>query len=139
MSYRDWHESCDEMLHEAPKRWRSRRNLDDRFRGKYLVRQRSDGRNTGDDDADLIGKPSFEYVYPADLPAARQLFEAKKRGDMKAFQFRLRRRDGSPVSVSVQGTPMHDASGNFQGIIGTFSVRRPRRLKSRGFSADQSA
>jgi PAS domain S-box-containing protein len=73
--------------------------------------------------ADLIGKSSFEYVFPDDAARARSLFEGKKRGDMSAFSFRLRRSDGAPVWVTAQGTPMHDPDGNFRGVIGTF---RPR-------------
>ena len=68
----------------------------------------------------LIGKPSFDYVFREDLPGAQQLFAQKSRGDMNSFEFRLRRSDGTPVWVSVQGTPMRDESGGFRGIIGTF-------------------
>ncbi len=90
--------------------------------------------------ADLLGRQSFEYVFAEDEPAARHLFEAKSRGDMNPFDFRLRRKDGTPLWVTVQGTPMHDESGRFSGIIGTFTVaRRPkssRAVKSREASAD---
>jgi PAS domain S-box-containing protein len=90
--------------------------------------------------ADLLGKPSFDYVYEEDVPAARRLFESKSRGDISAFEFRLRRKDGTPVWVTVQGTPMHDAAGQFRGIIGTFRAVRKRspepNVKSREASAD---
>jgi PAS domain S-box-containing protein len=68
----------------------------------------------------LLGQPSFDYVFPEDVPGAQRLFELKSRGDMSPFEFRLRRSDGTPVWVSVQGTPMHDESGAFRGVIGTF-------------------
>ena len=71
---------------------------------------------------ELIGQPSFIYVFPEDTAAARQLFEAKTRGDANLFHFKLRRKDGSPVWVDVQGTPMYNAAGTFNGIVGTFSV-----------------
>jgi PAS domain S-box-containing protein len=90
--------------------------------------------------ADLLGKPSFDYVYDEDAPAAQRLFESKSRGDLNPFEFRLRRKDGSPVWVTVQGTPMHDAAGQFRGIIGTFRAVRKKstdlNLKSREASAD---
>jgi PAS domain S-box-containing protein len=75
----------------------------------------------GTTSADLIGKHSFDYVFPEDVAAAQQLFENKIRGDTNPFHFKLRRKDGSPVWVDVQGTPMHNAAGDFLGIVGTFS------------------
>ena len=76
----------------------------------------------GEDPSRLIGKPSFAYVFPEDLPAAMELFEKKQKGDSSPFRFRLRRTDGSPVSVIVQGTPMHNVAGEFLGVVGTFRV-----------------
>jgi PAS domain S-box-containing protein len=72
--------------------------------------------------AAMIGRPSFDYVFPEDIEAAHRMFDAKTRGDMNPFHFRLRCKDGSAVKVDVQGTPMHNAAGMFTGIIGTFSV-----------------
>jgi PAS domain S-box-containing protein len=72
--------------------------------------------------SEMIGQPSFVYVFPEDVPAAQRLFDFKKRGDSGPFDFQLRRKDGSAVGVRVQGTPMHTESGEFKGIVGTFSV-----------------
>ncbi len=72
--------------------------------------------------AELVGQPSFAYVFPEDVNSARRLFEAKARGDTNPFNFKLRRADGSAISVNVQGTPLHDAAGAFTGIVGTFTV-----------------
>ncbi len=76
----------------------------------------------GEDVEQLIGKPSFDYVFPEDVEAAQHLFESKQRGDKAPFRFRLRRKDGSAISVLVQGTPMHNVAGEFMGIVGTFRV-----------------
>jgi PAS domain S-box-containing protein len=72
--------------------------------------------------ADLIGKPSFQYVFPEDVDAAQRLFDSKQRGDANPFHFRLRRKDGSSIWTDVQGTPMRNAKGEFIGIVGTFRV-----------------
>jgi len=72
--------------------------------------------------AEMIGGHSFDYVYPEDSLAAQRLFDAKKRGDAKPFRFKLRRKDGSDVLVDVQGTPLQNAAGVFNGIVGTFTV-----------------
>ena len=76
----------------------------------------------GEEPAELIGKPSFAYVFPEDLGAAKLLFQSKQQGDARRFRFRLRRKDGSAIRVEVQGTPMHNKEGEFLGIVGTFSV-----------------
>ena len=72
--------------------------------------------------AEMIARDSFEYVHRDDVPAARRLFEAKRNGDAKPFRFKLRRRDGVDVWVDVQGTPLYNAAGVFNGIVGTFTV-----------------
>ena len=71
---------------------------------------------------ELMRQDSFAYVYPEDLDAARRLFDQKQQGNAEAFPFRLRRKDGSPIDTMIQGTPRFDASGAFQGVVGTFSV-----------------
>lgn len=70
----------------------------------------------------LVGKPSFDYVFPEDADAAHHLFDARKRGESAPFHFRLKRADGSAIWVDVQGTPMTNVSGHFIGIVGTFRV-----------------
>lgn len=72
--------------------------------------------------AAMLGKPSFNYLFPEDLGAAQKLFEGKQKGDPSPFHFRLRCEDGSAIWVDVQGTPMRNAQSEFIGIVGTFSV-----------------
>jgi PAS domain S-box-containing protein len=75
----------------------------------------------GESRKSLAGKSSFEYVFPEDMNAAKRLFEAKRGGDHGAFRFRLRRSNGDPVWVDVQGTPLFE-EGQVTGIVGTFLV-----------------
>jgi len=72
--------------------------------------------------SEMLGQPSFAYVFPEDVPAAQALFDAKVRGNANPFRFKLRRKDGSAVWVNVQAIPMHNAEGTFKGIVGTFTV-----------------
>lgn len=76
----------------------------------------------GTSPAEMIGHPSFTYVFPEDVKAAQLLFGSKERGDSNPFHFKLRCKDGSAVWVDVQGSPTFDDSGAFSGIVGTFSV-----------------
>jgi PAS domain S-box-containing protein len=75
----------------------------------------------GADQSDLIGKSSFDYLFPEDVGAAQRLFQSRQRGDAAPFHFRLRR-----IWVDVQGTPMHNVAGVFIRIVGTFRVAEPR-------------
>jgi PAS domain S-box-containing protein len=71
---------------------------------------------------DLTGQDSFLHIFPEDLPAAQPLSMSKRAGSSAPFHFKLRRMDGIPVWVDVQGTPMHNAAGDFLGVVGTFTV-----------------
>jgi PAS domain S-box-containing protein len=88
--------------------------------------------------AEMVGKPSIDFVFPADSETARRLFDGRSLGNTSPFAFRVRRKDGTPLWVTVQGTPMRDDSGQFRGIIGTFrAMRRDDGLKSPGVIADK--
>jgi PAS domain S-box-containing protein len=76
----------------------------------------------GTSPAEMVGQPSFAYVFPEDVGAAQRLFDAKALGDTNAFHFKLRRKDGSAVWADVQGTPLRNANGIFTGIVGTFTA-----------------
>ena len=90
--------------------------------GRTVFANERMGEILGTDPQEMIGESSFIYVFPDDADAAQHLFDAKKRGDSKPFHFRLRRKDGSAVWTDVQGTPLYNAVGVFNGIVGTFSV-----------------
>ena len=79
--------------------------------------------------ADLIGEDSFQYVFPEDVADARQLFDAKQAGNRSPFRFRLRRADNTAIWADVQGTPMHNAAGEFMGIVGSFAVSKVQGWK----------
>jgi PAS domain S-box-containing protein len=46
---------------------------------------------------------------------------SRQAGKSAPFNFNLRRKDGGVGWVDVQGTPMHNAAGQFTGVVGTFS------------------
>ncbi|HVI08487.1 MAG TPA: PAS domain-containing protein [Candidatus Binatia bacterium] len=93
---------------------------------KTLYANAAMGEILGANAQELMGQPSFEYLYPEDVPAAQKLFDGKRQGDSNPFRFRLRRKDGTAVWVDVQGTPMRNALGEFIGIVGTFRVANGR-------------
>jgi PAS domain S-box-containing protein len=72
--------------------------------------------------SEMKGQPSFGYVFPEDVANAQHLFDFKKAGNRAPFHFRLRRKDGSEIWVDVLGTPLFNAAGAFNGIVGTFTI-----------------
>jgi PAS domain S-box-containing protein len=71
--------------------------------------------------SELAGAHSFDFIFSDDTEDAARLFNSKKAGSLEPFRFKLRRRDGSAVSVHVQGTPLKNAAGEFTGVVGTFT------------------
>lgn len=95
--------------------------------GKTVFVNDSMAQMLGTTTVDLVGKDSFLFVFPEDLPAAQRLFASKQAGSPAPFHFKLRRIDGSPIWVDVQGTPIRNASGRFTGIVGSFTVSDVQR------------
>ena len=75
--------------------------------------------------AEVIGSPSYTYIFPEDLDTIRRMFESKKYGDSEAHECRLRRKDGSAVLVHVQVTPMKNEVGEFSGAVSIFTKIQP--------------
>jgi PAS domain S-box-containing protein len=72
--------------------------------------------------SEMKGQDSFGYLFPEDVAAAQHLFDFKKTGNRAPFHFQLRRKDRSAIWVDVQATPLFNAAGAFNGIVGTFTV-----------------
>jgi PAS domain S-box-containing protein len=91
--------------------------------GKTVFANESMAQILGTTTTQMSGQDSFLYIFPEDVPAAQRLFASKQSGSSASFHFRLRRVDGNSVWVNVQGTPMHNAAGEFLGVVGTFTLR----------------
>ena len=101
----------------------TRRHMDYQQGWGDRLRQPAHGCDTGTTPAEMTGQSSFAFVFPEDLPAAQRLFDKKRKGDVEPFRFKLRRKDGSSIAVTVQGTPMFGPEGEFHGVLGTFAVQ----------------
>ncbi|HVT40635.1 MAG TPA: PAS domain-containing protein [Gemmatimonadaceae bacterium] len=75
----------------------------------------------GTRESELLGTRSFDWVFPEDVADAQRLFEAKKRGALAPFRFKLRRKDNTPTWVNIQAAPLQNADGTFTGLVGTFT------------------
>lgn len=75
----------------------------------------------------MLGKPSFQFVFDEDVAEAQRLFDLKKRGDSRTFEFRLRRTDGSDFWAQISGTPLYSEQGDMLGLLGLFTDITGRR------------
>lgn len=70
---------------------------------------------------ELIGHPIPEFVFPEDKAGARERIGSNLQGNFEQFDFRFRRKDGSPLSVLACTSPVRDARGEINGALGMFS------------------
>jgi PAS domain S-box-containing protein len=60
---------------------------------------------------ELVGRPGPDLVYPEWLPAVRGNREALSQGEVLRGEFKLRRKDGSPLWTMFSSSPMRDENG----------------------------
>src|SRR5215469_12423687 len=75
----------------------------------------------------MPGQSCFNWVFPDELADAQQLFARTLGGDLRPFDFRLRRADGSPIWVSISAMPVYDDAGTTVGLLGLFADITERR------------
>src|SRR5262245_26882922 len=63
----------------------------------------------------VAGMSYFDFVFPEDSDAARQLFQTKHL-NAEPFTFRLKRWDGTPVWVDIKPTAMQGPEENAYAI-----------------------
>jgi PAS domain S-box-containing protein len=64
-------------------------------------------------------RSALEFAFREDLESARRLFASSQSPGAKPFRFRLRRSDGTAVSVDVMCSAMKTAEGTMYGVIAT--------------------
>jgi PAS domain S-box-containing protein len=68
--------------------------------------------------AEIIGKGTFSFVFPDDVSMAKERIAARIAGAKGPFDFRLKRKDGSPQWVRSTATPIIDDNRVYQGMFG---------------------
>jgi PAS domain S-box-containing protein len=66
---------------------------------------------------EVVGLSCFDFVFAEDVESATALLEANKARHARPFRFRLRRKDGTPVWVDIQGSAIKTANGPVFGIL----------------------
>jgi len=73
---------------------------------------------------DKVARMSYlDFVFAEDKHEAKRIFEENK--PPRAAPFRLRRLDGSPVWVDIQGAALHTAKGEVYAISATITAVEP--------------
>jgi len=65
----------------------------------------------------VIGQPIFAFMSEEVRVEARARFDRRRRDVAERGEFRLSRRDGSDLWVSLHADPLFDSAGNFEGSI----------------------
>lgn len=73
----------------------------------------------------VAGMSYLDFIFPEDITEASKLFEENKRLHTAPFRVRLRRSDGFPVWVDIQGAPLQTAGGEFYAISATVTAASP--------------
>jgi PAS domain S-box-containing protein len=70
---------------------------------------------------EMIGTHYTGHMDESMIPEAMTRWQAASRMDSEKFDFRFRRKDGSPLWALVSGAPLYDDSGEFMGAFGMVS------------------
>jgi len=73
----------------------------------------------------VAGMSYLDFIFPEDTAEASKLFEEYKRIHTAPFRLRLRRSDGLPVWVDIQGAALQTAGGEFYAISATVTPAAP--------------
>jgi PAS domain S-box-containing protein len=72
----------------------------------------------GYDLTEIIGKEAFSFVFPDDVAMSKERIAARIAGTKGPFDFRLKKKDTTPLWVRSTATPIIDEQGVHQGMLG---------------------
>lgn len=76
---------------------------------------------------EVIGKTVLEFTFPEEEPSFIQAQMRRLEGKASSYETRLRRADGSPLYVLINGVPQLDHQGQIIGSIATITDLTERR------------
>ena len=76
---------------------------------------------------EAIGRRSSEFFLPEEVASHEEAFARRREGAAGRRSVRLKRKDGSTLWGSVQGNPIVDAEGRFEGVLGVMTDVTDRR------------
>ncbi len=76
---------------------------------------------------EMVGRAVSEFVFPEDMPKAQERIGNNLQGTFEQFDFRFRRKDGRPLDVLANTSPVRDGKGRISGALGMFTDLTERR------------
>jgi len=74
-----------------------------------------------------VGAHVFSFVADKDLDLARARMERRRQGIKENVDFEFRRKDGTPLHVNIEVTPLFDAGGQYAGALASIADMTERR------------
>ena len=65
--------------------------------------------------AELMGRPTEDFMFPEDVPEHQARMEQRRRGAGGSYELRLRRRDGAERWAVITASPVMDKAGRYAG------------------------
>jgi hypothetical protein len=72
----------------------------------------------GRDLADALTKPTAEFFFAEDRPAMAERLAKRRDGLAGPFEQRFRKPDGAVGVLSIDSSPLYDAQGRYEGVLG---------------------
>ena len=124
---------------------RSQRMVESATVGMWTVG--ADGRTTfmnarmaeilGCDAAAEVGMPTTEFLFAEDRPAMAERLAKRRDGLAGAFEQRFRRLDGTAGVLSMDSSPLYDAQGRYEGVLGIATDITDRRRAEEALRANE--
>jgi PAS domain S-box-containing protein len=70
---------------------------------------------------EMVGRPVWEFAYEESKAVIKRNLENREQGIDESYEFKLRRKDGSPLWTFVSGKSLFDSNGKFTGTMGMFT------------------
>jgi two-component system cell cycle sensor histidine kinase/response regulator CckA len=81
----------------------------------------------GCDRAAAVGMPTTEFFFAEDRPAMAERFAKRRDGLAGTYEQRFRRPDGAAGVLSMESSPLYDAQGHYEGVLGIATDITERR------------
>jgi PAS domain S-box-containing protein len=79
---------------------------------------------------EMTGRLKWDFLFPEDVPMAKELFERRRHGISDKVDLRFRSKAGGEVWTVVAATPRFDSSGKFAGALDMFTdISARKRLE----------
>jgi two-component system cell cycle sensor histidine kinase/response regulator CckA len=88
--------------------------------------------------ADAVGASFEQFLAPQDWPDAGERLADRKAGASSAHEQRFRKPDGSVGVLWVEGSPLYDAQGRYEGVLGIATDITERRRAEEAVRASET-